>query len=293
MNLKRITAALVACCCMVTATATAYADANLDNIIGAAQAAQGRYYYTGSEWGWVVEVYIATTDDGKLDDSRSLLDSSHAAYLGRAAFVTMLPDTTSRFPGMQRPVSISINGGDNVSLTNSILVSQNCASLGFPDPTVTGAATMKELFTVGGPALSAAWEALASQYGGELGLAQRISSVVSNDVRDKILNAGDPNIIKPGNTLGACPVEYAFVLTPLEYFRINQSVPSTIINWNENYWMGANEGAVFNRASKRAAQMLLDRLPVEMGQFKGTAAYAQAETLLTNLAVNGEQSKIQ
>lgn len=291
MNLKRITAALVACCCMVTATATAYADANLDNIIGAAQAAQGRYFYTGSEWGWVVEVYIATTEDGKLDDSRSLLDSSHAAYLGRAAFVTMNPDATSRFPGMQRPVSISINGGDNVSLTNAVAWVDGCASMGFPDPTVTGAATMKELFTVGGPALSAAWTALETQNGGESGLLNKISSVVSNTVRDKVLASGDNAIVKPGAK--GCPVEYAFVLTPLEYFRINPNVPSTIINWNENYWMGANEGAVFNRASKRAAQMLLNRLPVEMGQFKGTTAYAQAETLLTNLAVNGEQSKIQ
>lgn len=291
MNLKRITAALVACCCMVTATATAYADANLDNIIGAAQAAQGRYYYTGSEWGWVVEVYIATTDDGKLDDSRSLLDSSHAAYLGRAAFVTMSPDTTSRFPGMQRPVAISINGGDTVSLTNAVAWVDGCASMGFPDPTVTGAATMKELFTVDGPALTASWAAIKTQNGGDSGIHQKIASVVSSEIRDKILNSGDPGIAFPGAS--GCPVEYAFVLTPLEYFRINPNVPSTIINWNENYWMGANEGAVFNRASKRAAQMLLDRLPVEMGQFQGTAAYAQAETLLTNLAVNGEQSKIQ
>lgn len=291
MNLKRITAALVACCCMVTATATAYADANLDNIIGAAQAAQGRYFYTGSEWGWVVEVYIATTEDGKLDDSRSLLDSSHAAYLGRAAFVTMMPEASARFPGMQRPVSISINGGDNVSLTNDIIYYPDCQSSGFPDPTVTGAATMKDLFTVGGPALSAAVNALVQQNGGAEGFLSKISSVVSQEVRDKILASGDNGIILPGAS--GCPVEYAFVLTPLEYFRINPNVPSTIINWNENYWMGANEGAVFNRASKRAAQMLLDRLPVEMGQFKGTAAYAQAETLLTNLAVNGEQSKIQ
>ena len=40
-------------------------------IIHGADGAVGRYSYSGHQWGWIVEVYVATTESGKLDESRT------------------------------------------------------------------------------------------------------------------------------------------------------------------------------------------------------------------------------
>lgn len=71
MNLKRLTAILLAVIVTLATCLTAYADVNLDNIIHGADGAVGRYSYSGQQWGWIVEVYVATTESGKLDESRT------------------------------------------------------------------------------------------------------------------------------------------------------------------------------------------------------------------------------
>ena len=71
MNLKRLTAILLAVTMSFATCLTSYADVNLDNIIHGADGAVGRYSYSGQQWGWIVEVYVATTESGKLDESRT------------------------------------------------------------------------------------------------------------------------------------------------------------------------------------------------------------------------------
>lgn len=71
MNLKRLTAAFLAVVVTLVTCLTAYADVNLDNFIHGADGAVGRYSYSGQQWGWIVEVYVATTESGKLDESRT------------------------------------------------------------------------------------------------------------------------------------------------------------------------------------------------------------------------------
>ena len=71
MNIKRLTAILLAVIMSFATCLPSYADVNLDNIIHGADGAVGRYSYSGQQWGWIVEVYVATTESGKLDESRT------------------------------------------------------------------------------------------------------------------------------------------------------------------------------------------------------------------------------
>lgn len=282
MNLKRLTAILLAVIVTLATCLTAYADVNLDNIIHGADGAVGRYSYSGHQWGWIVEVYVATTESGKLDESRTLTDPTNAAYLGRVAFLEN--PTPGRLPALQRPVAIQLNGGGSLpQLTNDIKIQNGAASLGFPDPVVTTAPNMKTLFEVGKPALTNTWNAL----GGANALAPKIAGVVSQQVRDKVKAAGTNDVLMPNNP--NCPVGYAFVLTPLEYILINPNSYSSI-GWNEQFWMGANEGAVLNRASIIMAQQNLQTfLDKTAGTaIVGTAAYNEALAILQLACTRGE-----
>lgn len=71
MKFKRLTAILLVVIVTLATCLTSYADVNLDNIIHGADGAVGRYSYSGHQWGWIVEVYVATTESGKLDESRT------------------------------------------------------------------------------------------------------------------------------------------------------------------------------------------------------------------------------
>lgn len=285
MNLKRLTATFLAVIVTLATCLTAYADVNLDNIIHGAEGAVGRYSYSGQQWGWIVEVYVATTESGKLDESRTLTDPSNAAYLGRVAFIES--DTDGRFPALQRPVAIQLNGGGSLPQLGSCYVQVGASGLGFPDPVVTTAPNMKALFEVGQPALKNTWEALVNLSGGATGLASKIAGVVSQQVKDKVVASGDPDAINPNNP--NCPVGYAFVLTPLEYILINPNSYSSI-GWNEQFWMGANEGAVLNRASIIMAQQNLQTfLDKTAGTaIVGTAAYNEALAILQLACTRGE-----
>lgn len=287
MNLKRLTAILLAVIVTLATCLTAYADVNLDNIIHGADGAVGRYSYSGHQWGWIVEVYVATTESGKLDESRTLTDPTNAAYLGRVAFVTDY-SVGGRFPALQRPVSIQLNGGGSLpQLSTDIEVRTGAQGMGFPDPVITTAPNMKALFEVGKPALTNTWEAIASISGGQTALNQKIINVVSQQVKDKIKASGDVNTLQPGTP--NCPVGYAFVLTPLEYILINPNSYSSI-GWNEQFWMGANEGAVLNRASiimaQQNLQIFLDKTAGTA--IVGTAAYNEALAILQLACTRGE-----
>ena len=60
MNLKHLTATFLAVIVTLATCLTSYADVNMDNIIYGADGAVGRYSYSGHQWGWIVEVYVAT-----------------------------------------------------------------------------------------------------------------------------------------------------------------------------------------------------------------------------------------
>lgn len=286
MNLKRLTATFLAVIVTLATCLTAYADVNLDNIIHGADGAVGRYSYSGQQWGWIVEVYVATTESGKLNESRTLTDPSNAAYLGRVAFLEN--PTPGRLPALQRPVAIQLNGGGSLpQLTNDIKIQNGAASLGFPDPVVTTAPNMKALFEVGQPALQNTWLALESISGGPAGLLQKVINNLSQPIKDKTQSMGNPDVLNPNNP--NCPVGYAFVLTPLEYILINPNSYSSI-GWNEQFWMGANEGAVLNRASIIMAQQNLQTfLDKTAGTaIVGTAAYNEALAILQLACTRGE-----
>ena len=159
----------------------------------------------------------------------------------------------------------------------------------------TGADTLKSLFEVGQPALQNTWAYLEKQYGGSTGLIQKVISNLSEPIKEKVKAMNQPDILKPGNSLGIeCPVEYAFVLTPIEYLKIEPGTSSSL-NWNTQFWMGANEGAVLNRASLVTAKKRLEQFDkaMENSPLKGSAIYKEARAILVAATLKGEMYWIQ
>lgn len=247
MKLKRWLSVILAITLSFSLCIPAFADdVNVDNILHGDSNREGRYKHTGNDWGWVVECYVATTDTGKLDISKTLTDNSNAAYLGRVIFTSS--QQAGRFPALQRPVAIQTNGGGALpSLTGA--TPEPCLANGFPDPFTTGSTELQHQFQVASPPLENFWMLLGS---GDIITSQKKAfNVVSDTIKDKVRAFGNSTCLNPGNP--DCVVEYAFVITPIVFLMIDPSINSSC-NWNEQFWMGANEGAVLNRYSLIAAQ---------------------------------------
>lgn len=291
-NFKRAASSILAILLAVSFCLPAHADdVNVDNIIHGDSSAVDRYSHSG-EYGWIVECYVATTDTGKLDVNKSLTDSSNAAYLGRYAFV-LGGNQNGRnyaFPALQRPVAIQLNGGGSKPQLTTSIGFADATSNKFPDPFTTGSADLQRQFQTGEAALQNFWGALEAQNGGTLGLVQKVVNVLSQPMKDKVKATGKPECLKPCNTIGIeCPVEYAFVLTPLIYTRIRPGTNSSC-NWNEEFWMGANEAGVLNRYSLIAAQADLQTFlnSPTANAIKGTELYNAALAQLQTRATKGE-----
>lgn len=283
MKLKQILSIALAAILSFSFCLPAYADdVNVDNIIHGNSDAQDRYSHAG-EWAWMVECYVATTDTGKLDQNKSLNDPSNAAYLGRVVFT--INGTGGKFPALQRPVAIQLNGGGSKPQITSSVQVENGSMNGYPDPFTTGASVLQTQFQTASPPLQAFWVALG---GGDVDVSRnKVAAVVSQAVKDKVIATGSSKCVDPGTP--NCPVEYAFVLTPLIYTRIRSGTNSSC-NWDEEFWMGANEAGVLNRYSLIAAQADLQTFlnSPTANAIKGTELYNTALAQLQTRATKGE-----
>lgn len=260
---------------------------NVDAIKHGYGEAQGPFKYsTGSQdTGWLVETWVANTKDGKFDTSKSLVNQG--ALVAKTYFVNAIGKSTNpQVPLISHTSSImfsdvnaeaeaalsqgmDVNGFARIGQLNKtdlIGIVDNSGYKYMPDPT-SGAVTpevMKHIFEPSNEAeFGKVFEMIISHStkGGspttiKAAFFNRVKVAMSSDVKSKLKNPNKVEELYPWNP--ECPVEYAFVITPLVYVRSN-GVPS-VSGFTPEKWAGVHELMRVNTYSRVVGIMMKQML---------------------------------
>lgn len=261
-SIKKVVSVILSLVMVSSTAVTSFAnEVNADNIVNQKLEYKGRYWslHNGQEFGWQIECYVATSEDGKLNHSKSLRDPSNAKYVGRCAAIE--GNGSIVMPSIKRTESVEIGLGYSSlpPTTTSIRTVCGARSLGFPDPFTQGGEVLRQDLRVNSPAMQNVWDMLEAD-----GVLGRVASAVHPKVLEKAMSMKDAlEMLRPNredNEQYPCPVEYAFVIVPLAYIHIRQDTRSAI-NLNQEQWIGAWDGAIMNNLSCQTSDPnLVDRV---------------------------------